>query len=265
MTLAVTSGEKRVSALGRVGEQVGGTRESSVVPPRRGVRWPEAAVGLALMVVAGLAGLAWHLSAVDRTPVVGVAGPVERGSVIETGDLTVLHVSGDQVEWVDASALESVVGQVAVVDLVPGMLVSDAVVTDPEEVISPSEAVVGVELPPGGYPATALRHGDVVNVVLQEVGAVPSSGVGDQVASHDADGDAEDGEGEGTDDVLEDVGTGAPVGEAASLVTSAEVVAVEEMSGGERLLVSLRTSVSNAERIAAVDPGRVRLIQVASP
>jgi len=137
----------------------------AISPPGRRVRGPEVIVGLVVTGVFALGAVLLHLSAVDRSPALAVVGSVERGDTLSSSDIKVIYVSSDDaLARLDESQLTQVIGQVALVDLAPGTLLSRSVVAD-RPALDPGEGVVGLSLEPGGYPALGLAPGDRVSVV----------------------------------------------------------------------------------------------------
>jgi hypothetical protein len=132
----------------------------------RGRRRP-ALVGLALALVA-LGGLSswWLVRTTSATvPVLAVAGPVERGQVIERTDLAVVQARLDPaVAAVPATDLDAVVEQVAATGLVAGALLAPGAVAD-DLVPGPGSSLVGVALTAAQRPGAVLVPGDPVRVV----------------------------------------------------------------------------------------------------
>lgn len=193
----------------------------------RRIRGPELAVGVLVMVGFALAAVLWHLSSVEKVPALAMVDSIARGQVIESTDLHVVYVaSDDAIARMDPSRSGSVVGRVATVDLEAGALLTRTAVADGAAVRS-GEAVVGLSLDPGAYPARGLAPGDVVNVVRSS-----------DVAELDA----------------------APK----VIARDATVFAVEEMSS-DRLLVSVIAPAGDAEVVAATaGAGGLRLVLVSS-
>jgi len=196
-------------------------------PPKRRVRVPELAVGLLVMATFAVAAVAWHLNAVAKTPALAISRTVERGEVIDGGDLRTVYVASD-----DALALvtdqSGIVGKVAVADLAPGTLLTPALVAD-GAAIGADDGVVGLALDPGQYPALGLAPGDRVNVVRSgQASATGATRTDDQV-----------------------------------LARGAAVFEVEDLAS-DRKLVSIRTSRPDAETVAAAaELGGLRLVLVA--
>jgi len=200
------------------------------------VRTPELIVGVLVMTVFALGAVLWHLRAVDRSPALAVVGTVERGDVISAADLQVVYVSSDDlVVRLDESQTEQLVGQVALVDLAPGTLVTRSVVAD-RPALAEGEGIVGLSLEPGGYPAMGLAPGDRVNVVR--------SGDAAAVSATTNDSDSE------------------PRTPAVVIARGATVFSVEELSS-DRRLVAILASEADAEAVAAASgSGSLRLVQV---
>lgn len=137
-------------------------------PARRGgrVRVPELVVGVLLVVGFALAAVLWMARANDRQPVLVLAAPVERGQMLEAGDVGVAYVgSGDRLAVLPQSAAAGLVGQVAVADLPAGTVITAEQFASGTPVAD-GTGVVGVALDPGEYPLGQLHPGDQVNVVL---------------------------------------------------------------------------------------------------
>lgn len=206
------------------------TRDLALAPPKRRVRVPELAVGMLVVVLFALGGVVWHLRSVDRTPTLAVASGVARGEVIGADDLRVIYVaSDDPVAGLRPSESGRLVGMVAVVDLAPGVIVTDDLVAEGARV-GADEGVVGLPLEPGQYPAFDLAPGDLVDVVRIGVASAPDDG----------DGQTE-----------------------AVVARSVEVVAVADLAGGERKLVSVLAAEDDAATVAALDSASIRLVLVA--
>ncbi|MGQ0823791.1 MAG: SAF domain-containing protein [Actinomycetota bacterium] len=187
---------------------------------------PEVVVGVLVTVVFALAAVLWHLSAVAKAPALAAASAIERGEVIDSGDVRTVYVSSDAgVARLDSSELSRVVGRVALVDVVAGTLFTPSVVAE-ATAVEAGDGVVGVALDPGAYPARGLAPGDRVNVVRSA-----------DVADVDA--------------------------EPSVIARNAAVFAVEELPS-DRLLVSILTAEGDAEAVAAyAGAGGLRLVLVA--
>lgn len=133
---------------------------------RRKSRAPEILAGTLLVAIFALAG-AWFYSTSTRSiGYVALSGEVGRGDVIEAGDLTVSEINNDArvraVRFADRSTL---IGQVALVDLQAGTLVTPEQFSDQDQ-IPAGFGVVGLDLTPGEFPTFSLQSGDLVKVVL---------------------------------------------------------------------------------------------------
>lgn len=202
------------------------TTQVDVRPPGRRVRVPEVAVGVLVTVVFALGAVLWHLSTVEKVPALAAASAIERGEVIESGDVRVVYVSSDgSLARLGSSQLDEVVGRVALVGLTEGTLLTPSVVAD-AAAVNTGEGVVGLSLDPGAYPARGLATGDRVSVVRSA-----------EVADLDA--------------------------KPTVIARDATVFAVEELSS-DRLLVSILTRETDAEAVAATaSAGGLRLVLVA--
>jgi SAF domain len=198
----------------------------NIRPPGRRVRVPEVAVGVLVTVVFALGAVLWHLSAVEKVPALVTASRIERGEVIDSGDVRVVYVSSDDaLARLDSSQLDRVVGRVALVDLAEGSLLTTSVVAE-GAVVAAGDGVVGLSLDPGAYPARRLAAGDRVNVVRSA-----------DAATLDA--------------------------ELTVVARNATVFDVEELAS-DRLLVSILTTEADAEAVAAAaGAGGLRLVLVA--
>ncbi|MBA3745286.1 SAF domain-containing protein [Sporichthya sp.] len=120
-------------------------------------------VGLALtggLLVSGAAG---------KTEVLVAAGAVPAGHVLTAGDVRATSVAGD-VRAIRAADLATVVGQSAAVGLVPGQLLNRDMLTT-ATVPAPGQAMIGLSLAPGQFPADGLAVGDQVLAVM-----IPAAG-----------------------------------------------------------------------------------------
>ncbi|MEX2290828.1 MAG: SAF domain-containing protein [Mycobacteriales bacterium] len=121
---------------------------------------------VAVMLVVGCAAVSASLvlASEDSLSVLTVTRPVPAGQVLTAADLGTATISGSGLTALDASSRDEVVGLTAAVDLLPGTLLSDAMVT-PDPVPGPGQAVVGLSLKPGLLPDAELRAGSFVMVV----------------------------------------------------------------------------------------------------
>lgn len=122
-------------------------------------------VALAIVLIVGLAALGAYLysKAGQKTPVVVVVKDVPAGHQVARDDLSTVNVAGG-VTAVAGAHLDSVVGEVATVQLLPNTLLQRSMVTDASPLPS-GAALVGVELKPGQLPATGVADGARVRVL----------------------------------------------------------------------------------------------------
>lgn len=141
----------------------GGSRPVLVTPPK--LQWRPATVVVgALLVLAGGLGIAWLFATSAQTvPVVVATSTIERGAVIEAGDLARVEVRPDPLlRALPGQDLSRVVGQRAALDIAAGSVVAADAVTG--DLVPPEgESVVWVPLATG---AEHLVVGDAVRVVV---------------------------------------------------------------------------------------------------
>ena len=121
-----------------------------------------------LIVGSALAGAVLFARAGDTVEVLAVRDGVAKGHTIARGDLVAKSVAG-----IDGAFLlkesESVIGETAVVDLVPGQVLTGPMVSgDPTP--AAGKASVGLSLDLARVPAAGLDAGDIVKVI-----AVPAA------------------------------------------------------------------------------------------
>jgi hypothetical protein len=125
---------------------------------------------LAVMLIVGFAAAgAWlYTAAGAKTAVVVVVRDVPAGHRIARSDVSTVDVAG-AVTAIAGGRLDSLVGQTAVVHLLPNMLLQRSMVTSAPGLPS-TQAQVGVAVKSGQIPADGLAPGDVV-----EVAALPAA------------------------------------------------------------------------------------------
>jgi Flp pilus assembly protein CpaB len=155
----VTTTLPKVSANGR---GPGSTGRSGPLPVRQ--KRPGYAV-IAIVLIVGLAALGayFYTKAGQKTPIVVVTKDVAAGHRIERSDLSTVNVAGG-LTAIGGSNLNSVVGEVATVELLPGTPLQRAMVTSASPLPSGS-SLVGVELKPGQLPAGGINDGAKVQVL----------------------------------------------------------------------------------------------------
>ena len=128
-------------------------------------RLPWLALAVVLVVGGGLLVGLLVQSAGDRTTVLAAARALAPGQVIGEADLRVVDVGVDgDAALVPASSRRSVIGQVAVVGIPEGALLSPGQLA-PDGGVEPGSVVVGALLGPGELPVPTLRPGDVIELV----------------------------------------------------------------------------------------------------
>jgi hypothetical protein len=142
-----------------------------VAPVRR--RTGRIVAGLVAVVLGAWIFAALYMSAGERTNVVALARSVQRDDQIERADLKVVRIgtAGEDVQTVAAGDLDELVGRTATADLAAGTLLAPGQIREHEErVVEDGEAVVGVLMPAGTYPAGMQRGDDIVMVIRPEEG-----------------------------------------------------------------------------------------------
>jgi hypothetical protein len=206
-----------------------GTRRAASLPPpaspaprRAGRNRTRIILGAALMIVSALAAAVIYADAGEREAYLVVAKRVPAGQVIAADDFSETLAAIDGINTpVRASAMQSVVGRIATVDLLPGSLLSAAQVSDraPD---TATDAVIAARLDEGRAP-TDLVVGDAV--LLYEV---PADG---------ADADA----------------VSAPV--------AGRIVSIEAATDGSAVVASIAVSPNEARRAAvAAARGRLTVV-----
>ena len=144
------------------GAPAGMVRAGAPLPTRQ--RRPGYAV-VAVLLVVGFAAVGAYLygHAGAKTPVVVVVGDVPAGHPIARSDVSTVAVAG-AVTAIAGDHIDSVVGQTAVVHLLPDMLLQRSMIASGSG-LSASVAQVGVVVKSGQIPAGGLAPGDVVEVV----------------------------------------------------------------------------------------------------
>lgn len=196
--------------------------------PRRKVEVPQLLIAVFLVAVSALAAVVLFSQAAAREPLLALGQPVERGQVITSGDLMVVHVATDDpISSLPPEAASGLVGLVAVADLETGTLLTAGHFVA-RSLLDAGEGVVGMALSPGEYPTLLLAPGDRVDVVF----------TGQMVSNEGV-----------TDNGV--------------VVTSAEVFDVAEIGAQGNRFISLRLSTDDAALVAgAAATGSIRLVLV---
>jgi hypothetical protein len=204
-------------------------------PQRRSRNAAGALLG-ALLILACASGVAiFTVHSGHRREVLVVARGVAAGSAIQPGDLAETRVGFDPgVHLVAAAERAKVLGRIAAVNLVPGMLVSLDLMTN-GSIIVPGHAVVGLALKPGQLPSGVhpLDHVMLIQTSSASTGSTTSGG-----------GSLE---------------TTPPA--SAILVARAQVFAVDVSTDGQTTVVSVIVTTDQAPGLAsAAAKGQVSLV-----
>lgn len=149
-----------------VGRDVSSTDGGLAPPPK--LRRKPGMVAIAILAIclgAVVAGWTWSATTNSREVLVARTD-IERGSIIDKGDLTTVRLSSDPaLTPVSADKFDAVVGQRATFDIASGSALT------PESFSNVSlppagQSIVGVALTPAQTPGLALHSGDRVRVVV---------------------------------------------------------------------------------------------------
>lgn len=219
---------KRVAAVGLDGPGSGpGTSRSRV---------PEIAVGVLVLVVSALAALWLFQSSADRTAVLALAAPVERGEIVTAEDLVTVEIAADEaITVLRPTEVGAVVGRVALVDLPAGVLITPSQVAS-ADTLEVGEGIVGLRLDAGQVPTMRLTPGTTVSVLLTPPTALSSEPLtASEIEEHSE-----------------------------VLVAAATVVDAVPLGGQGEMVVSLSMTEEQARVVASsATLGRVRIVQVA--
>lgn len=132
-------------------------------------RRPVLAVLAGLLILLGAGGGALvFLSLGSTVEAVAARVPVARGQLMTAEMFTTVQIAPDQqLAYLEANQLPTLIGQRAAHDVAAGTLVSATVAVE-QMVPSAGRTVVGMSLPPGAEPAIELLVGDRVRVILTE-------------------------------------------------------------------------------------------------
>lgn len=248
--------------MGRHGTAADST--APVRPPsgRRGRRSQVLVASLALISASIATFVGLYSSAVHKTPALVLVRSVAQGQPITRADLGAADVAVSAgVGFIPASDASIIAGKRAVAAMPSGSLLTTADLTG-SPAIGTGDAVVGIALKQGSFPASGLSPGDHV-LIVQTAGpgtviAAPSTGVATATGGALVTGPAGTGSSSAGGGAT---GTGV-------LVPSASVFAVAtpgvNSSGGYSLLVSVEVPSSMAAPVAtAAAAGQVSLVLLA--
>ena len=132
---------------------------------RKKKRVPDMAVGVALIVLGVVGSMAVYRSASQTVSVVGASNNLERGHVIETGDLQALYVSPESAQYfVSARDAGQLIGRSMSVAVVNGTPLSESMVSSSLP-LGADEVLTSAAVPIGNIPAN-LAANDRVRLVL---------------------------------------------------------------------------------------------------
>ena len=150
---------------------------------RRRIRPARVLLGVLLVLLLALVGVAVAVRLDTRVPVLAAAKAIGAGQVVTASDVTVVKVATDGLTTIPAAQVSTVVGRVAAVALVAGTLLSPAQFGGPAWPGS-GEAVIAVPVKPGRLPS-GLGAGAKVTVLVvagTTPGTAPGSSSGGQQA-----------------------------------------------------------------------------------
>jgi hypothetical protein len=128
-------------------------------------RVPDMAVGIALIAIGLIGSIAVYRSASETVAVVGASSKLERGQVIEAGDLKAIHISPEAAQFfIRASNAGSLLGKTLAISIVSGTPLSESMVSNSSP-LSVGEALTSAAIPIGNIPAK-LAANDNVRLVL---------------------------------------------------------------------------------------------------
>ena len=132
---------------------------------RKKKRVPDMAVGIALIALGLIGSIAVYRSASATVTVVGAASNLERGQVLDTGDLRAIRVSPETAQFfVSASNAGSLIGRTVAIAVVSGTPLSESMVSTASP-LADDEALTSAAVPVGNIPAN-LAANDKVRLVL---------------------------------------------------------------------------------------------------
>ena len=153
---------------GRGAETATGTQPSAapVLPPTKTRRRPMLiAAGIAIAIIGGLGSYYLYTAGSSTVTVLVTSTDIARGAELTTNALTTIEIAGGQnTTAYRASQSTDVIGDVALVDLPAGTLLTTSNVGDGLP-IADGQSIVGVALTPQQMPSYPLAAGDRVRLV----------------------------------------------------------------------------------------------------
>jgi hypothetical protein len=203
-------------------------------PQRRSRNVAGALLGALLILVCASGVAIFTINSGHRREVLVVARGVTAGSAIQPGDLAETRVAFDAgVHLVAATERARVLGRIAAINLVPGMLVSLDLMTN-GSVVVPGHAVVGLALKPGQLPSRLRPLDNVMLIQTTSASTGSSTPIGGPLDTTPA---------------------------SAILVPRAQVFAVDVSTDGQTTVVSVIVTTDQAPGVAsAAARGQVSLV-----
>ncbi len=153
----------------------GPSRSSRVTSPgaaKRSFRMPELVLGVLLVGGCALGAVLWQQSVDTTTTIVVAARPIGRGTVITAADLRGAQIGGETGSMIAGADAQTLLGQIATVDIAAGMPLSSALATT-DQPLGSDEALTSMALDPGEVPPD-LAPNDHVRIVV----TAPSNSAG---------------------------------------------------------------------------------------
>ncbi len=226
-----------------------GTAVRNALPAAPGSRRPLVAVASAVLVCASIAAfVSLYASAGHKTAVIVVAQPIGQGQAITAADLGQAEVSVPSgVDTIPVSDASELAGKRAAVAIPTGSLLVTGDLTG-GPLLAIGDAVVGIALKDGQYPATGLSPGDAVTIVqTASPGAPLATPTGGATTATSQSGTAADGS----------AATGILVPDATIFATGPP----SSGSAGDSLVVSVEVPATLAPSVAtAATAGQVSLV-----
>lgn len=200
---------------------------------QRRSRVPEVAVAVLVLVLSALGSLWWYTSTTERTEVLALSTPIERGEVVTSDHLTTVRVATDDaMASLGPDTASTVIGRVALVNMDSGTVLTNSFLAD-ASAVGDGETIVGLELEVGQSPSLRLLPGSTVAAFL-------TPGPNSEIA------------------------TAADATELGDVLTSSATV-VESAPVGQSGLTFVSVAVPAADApglVTAASQNRVRLVQV---
>ncbi len=143
-----------------------GAEAVRLAPARRRFHLPTLLSGVLLIIGCALAFGVLAQQLADRRPVLVLARPADRGTVLTDADVAVAQVSADAgAQLTAAEDRGRLVGRTLLTSLPAGSFLTESLVGPGAIDIGPSTRTIGLALEPGEYPVASLAPGDTVGLV----------------------------------------------------------------------------------------------------